>query len=90
MVAMRPTTVVFAFVLGAGVWPAAPAVADGAAAAQPTAAGSVLADFNRDGAGDLAVGVSAEDVGSVVDAGAVNVLYGAGSGLTGSGSQIFT
>lgn len=46
-------------------------------------------DFNGDGYLDLAVGVPYEDVGSsaVVDAGAVNVLYGSESGITGSGSD---
>jgi len=38
------------------------------------------ADFNGDGPADLAVGVSGEDVaspsGTIVDAGAVNVIYG--------------
>jgi FG-GAP repeat len=42
-------------------------------------------DFNNDGFADLAIGVagvvSAEDVGTVVDAGAVNVLYGSAAGL---------
>jgi hypothetical protein len=48
------------------------------------------ADFDNDGFADLAVGVSAEDVGAIGDAGAVNVLYGAAGGLTGAGSQLFT
>jgi hypothetical protein len=45
--------------------------------------GSALAvgDFNNDGFGDLAIGVPTEDVVSVADAGAVNVLYGSASGL---------
>jgi FG-GAP repeat len=34
--------------------------------------------------------VSLEDVGAVVDAGAVNVLYGTAGGLSGGGSQLFT
>ncbi len=46
-------------------------------------------DFNNDGFADLAVGVPLEDVGSIVDAGLVNVLYGSASGLTGAGSQQF-
>jgi hypothetical protein len=46
-------------------------------------------DFNNDGIADLAVGVPAEDVGAISDAGAVNVLYGSGGGLTGAGSQAF-
>jgi hypothetical protein len=45
----------------------------------------VAADFNHDGVADLAVGVLGEnDV-----AGAVNVLYGAGGGLSGTGAQAF-
>jgi hypothetical protein len=39
------------------------------------------ADFNGDGFADLAVGVRLEDVGTVVDGGAVNVLYGSATGL---------
>jgi hypothetical protein len=50
--------------------------------------GSTLAagDFNNDGRDDLAIGVAGlfggEDVGSIVDAGAVNVIYGSSSGLS--------
>jgi hypothetical protein len=47
-------------------------------------------DVNGDGASDLAVGVPGEDVGTIVDAGAVNMLFGAAGGLSGSGSQLFT
>jgi FG-GAP repeat len=89
MVEMRRITVMLALILVAGVWPAAPAVGHAATAAQPTATG-VQADFNNDGAADLAVGVPGEDVGSISDAGAVNVLYGSAAKLTGTGSQIFT
>jgi FG-GAP repeat len=46
-------------------------------------------DFNSDSFADLAIG-SAEDVGTVEDAGAVNVLPGSAGGLTGVGSQSFT
>jgi FG-GAP repeat protein len=42
---------------------------------------SVHSDFNGDGFADLAIGVSAEDVGTIVDAGAVNVLYGSAAGV---------
>jgi hypothetical protein len=54
--------------------------------------GSALSagDFDRDGFADLAIGVVDEDVGSITNAGAVNVLYGGTAGLTGSGSQLFT
>ncbi|MEO9365047.1 MAG: FG-GAP repeat protein [Nitrososphaera sp.] len=41
-------------------------------------------DFNNDGKDDLAVGVPFESVGSVLDAGAVNILYGSSSGLQAS------
>jgi hypothetical protein len=34
--------------------------------------------------------VAFEDLGAIVDAGAVNVLYGTAAGLSGSGSQLFT
>ncbi len=45
-------------------------------------------DFNGDGYGDLAVGLPREDVGSLVDAGAVNILYGSANGLNVAGNQI--
>jgi len=38
-------------------------------------------DFNRDGFVDLAAGAPTEDIGSVVDAGAVSMLYGSATGL---------
>jgi hypothetical protein len=38
-------------------------------------------DFNGDGFGDLAVGVWAESLGGISQAGAVNVLYGSAAGL---------
>jgi hypothetical protein len=85
---MRRVTVVIVLLAGS-VWPAAHAVAGGSSMA-PAAAGALQADFNNDGADDLAVGVPGEDVGGAVDAGAVNVLYGSGGGLTGAGSQQFT
>ena len=46
-------------------------------------------DFNGDGRADLAVGVPHEDVGAIVNAGAVNVLYGVASGLTATGDQLW-
>jgi hypothetical protein len=62
----------------------------GTRSAQAPAAPRVQADFNGDGAHDLAVGVPFEDVGTFADAGAVNVLVGGDGGLSGTGSQLFT
>ena len=39
-------------------------------------------DFDADGYSDLAIGIPAEDVGKIDDAGAVQVLYGSPRGLT--------
>lgn len=50
-------------------------------------AASLHADFNGDGFADLAVGVEGEDVGATVDAGAVQIVYGSATGLTGHRSQ---
>jgi hypothetical protein len=46
-------------------------------------------DFNGDGVDDLAVGSTAETLGTVDFAGAVHVLYGSAAGLTGAGSDFF-
>jgi hypothetical protein len=53
--------------------------------------GSALAvgDFDNDGFDDLAVGTPGEDIGTVVDAGAVNVLFGSTAGLTATRNQIW-
>jgi hypothetical protein len=48
------------------------------------------ADFNGDGFGDLAVGVPGEDIGSISNAGGVNVLYGSSSGLAAAGNQFWS
>jgi hypothetical protein len=52
-------------------------------------ASEVWADFNGDGFADLAVGVEVEDIGSIQDAGAVNVLYGTDAGLSSTGNQFW-
>ena len=46
-------------------------------------------DYGGDGKDDVAVGAPGEDIGSIADAGAANVLYGWGSGLTASGYQLW-
>lgn len=48
---------------------------------------NLYADFNGDGYADLAIGVASEDVGTLTDAGAVNVIYGSSSGLSASAAQ---
>jgi hypothetical protein len=65
----------------------ATAAAVSPAAARPTAENpsDVAADFNHDGFADLAIGAPGENG----VAGAVNVLYGAGAGLQGTGAQVF-
>jgi FG-GAP repeat protein len=87
---MRRAAMAIVLVVAGSVWPIAGAVAAGSTVTAAPAAGTLQADFNNDGADDLAVGVPEEDVGGAVDAGAVNVLYGSGTGLTGAGSQQFT
>jgi hypothetical protein len=47
-------------------------------------------DLNGDGYGDLAIGLRYEDVGTVMDSGAVNVLYGGPGGLSTVGSEWWT
>ena len=51
--------------------------------------GSVLAcgDFDGDGFADLAIGIPHEDIGAEADAGAVEILYGAATGLSASRDQ---
>ena len=46
-------------------------------------------DFDGSGEADLAVGVPGEAIGEIAGAGAVNIIYGSGGGLTGSGDQLW-
>jgi hypothetical protein len=46
-------------------------------------------DFNGDGYDDLAIGVPYEDLGAIDNAGAVNVIYGSGGGLTEYNDQLW-
>lgn len=50
---------------------------------------TVAGDFNGDGRDDLAIGVPNESVGTTLNAGAVNVLYGSASGLTSTSDQMW-
>jgi hypothetical protein len=58
--------------------------------AAPRTPGDVTSDFNGDGYEDLAISVFTEDVGTVADAGAVNVIYGSPSGLSATNNQFWT
>jgi FG-GAP repeat len=87
---MRRIAVLLVLGLAVGAWPAASAVAHGTTVAQAAPVRSLQADFDGDGADDLAIGAPLESVGSILAAGAVNVLYGSATGLSGTGSQLFT
>jgi disulfide bond formation protein DsbB len=47
------------------------------------------ANFGKSNHVDLAIGVTREDMGTVQDAGAVNVIYGSGTGLAMAGAQFW-
>jgi FG-GAP repeat len=87
---MRRMAVAVVLTLASVSWLAVPGLAQGVQAASAVTATSVRADFDNDGFADLAVAASAEDIGGIVDAGTVSVLYGTAGGLTGSDSQPFT
>lgn len=59
------------------------------APAGATAVCNPVSDFDNDGYGDLVVGVPGEKVGTRDNAGAVQVIYGAGGGLT-TRDQVWT
>jgi hypothetical protein len=65
------------------------AIAD-TAETSDTVSDVVAGDFDGDGFADLAMGFQLEDLGATDDAGAVNVIYGAASGLNASGNQFWT
>ena len=46
-------------------------------------------DFDKDGYDDLAIGAPEEDIGSITGAGALNAIYGSGSGLTPIGDDLW-
>jgi hypothetical protein len=84
---MRRLSIILALALLPFVGPAALSSAHAGTAA--VAAGSLQADFNNDGFVDIAIGAPLENIGSIPDAGSVNVLYGSASGLSGAGGQQF-
>ncbi len=74
------------------------AIADASETGDLLGAALTWGDFNFDGKADLAVGAPGESALTLVGfilvnrtgAGAVNVLYGSSTGLTGTGNQFFT
>lgn len=50
---------------------------------------SNASDFDGDGFGELVVSIDSEDVGSILSAGAVNVIHGGDQGLAAVGSQFW-
>lgn len=86
----RITLIALLLLLAAVASPAPPGLAQSSQPAAVQQAVGGRADFNQDGFADLAVGAPDEDIGSISDAGAVTVLYGTASGLSGNGSQLFT
>jgi len=46
-------------------------------------------DFNNDGYVDMAVGIPGEDIGTIDDGGAVQVLYGTSTGIKAAGNQFW-
>ena len=67
-----------------------PGIADNAEVGDQFGSAVAVGDYNDDGFGDVAIGVPNEDVGSVVDLGAVHLLLGSSNGLTAAGSQLWT
>jgi hypothetical protein len=65
----------------------APGIADGPEASDRFGAELTTGDYNGDGSDDLAIGVPKEDIGTIVDAGGVHMLYGSVSGLATGGAQ---
>ena len=87
MMAMRRSALlVLLFLLAAVAGGASPALAQSAPSSAALSASDAGGDFDNDGFADLAVGVPGEND----SAGAINVLYGTGSGLSGTGAQLFT
>ena len=82
----RSALLVLLFLLAAVAVGASPALAQSAPSAAALSGSNAGGDFDNDGFADLAVGVPGENN----SAGAINVLYGTGGGLSGTGAQVFT
>lgn len=67
---------------------AAPPILDVAEASDLFGQAVAAGDFNADGFEDLAIGAPYEDLGSIANAGVVNVLYGLPGGLSASCNQL--
>ena len=90
VVKVRRIASIIVLILAGSLWLAVPGFASGSTVAQSTPAARLQADFNNDGADDLAVGVPEESVAGHIAAGVVEVLPGSTTGVTGTGSQLFT
>jgi FG-GAP repeat len=90
VVNVRRIASIIVLILTSSLWPAVPGFASVSTVAQPTPAARLQADFNNDGADDLAVGIPEESVAGHIAAGVVEVLPGSATGVTGTGSQLFT
>jgi hypothetical protein len=66
-----------------------PTAAGVASTSGVAAAPAVRGDFDNDGNDDLAIAVRLENLGAIVSAGAVNVLYGTEDGLATAGNQFW-
>jgi hypothetical protein len=91
MVVMRRTTFVVLLLLVVAVSiPAGVGLTQTTRLTVAQVAVDARADFDNDGFGDLAVGAPTESLGTSSQTGAVSVLYGTASGLSGSRSQLIT
>jgi hypothetical protein len=75
---------------GSQLWNQDSAGIAGVAEANDRAEDVLAGDFDGDGFADLAIGFPGDDVGSVPDAGAVNVICGTAAGLSATGNQLWT
>jgi hypothetical protein len=62
-------------------------ISDSAEASDLFGQAIAVADFDNDGYDDVVVGIPGEDVGTVVDAGAIEYIAGSSTGLTTSGQR---